>query len=103
MYILEHIREIAAAEPNKLALAVNGRGVGYGAFWRLIDACRRDLAPRLPRAGVAIVSATSILDNWILCLALRGLGLDACVIREPEQAASFEGLDVVCVIELSSE
>jgi len=103
VYILERIHATACAEPEKLALAVNGRGVGYGAFWRLIDACRRQLSPRLPDHGLAIVSTSSILDGWILCLALRSLGLDAGVIREPVHAALFEGLDVACVISLTGE
>jgi acyl-coenzyme A synthetase/AMP-(fatty) acid ligase len=103
LYVLEQICRTAQVEPEKLALAVNGVGVGHGRFWRLIEACRRALGPDLPDHGVAIVSADSILDGWILCLALRSLGLDACVIREPAQAALFDGLDVACVIGLTNE
>ena len=103
MFVLRKIHETAAAEPTRLAVVSNGRPVTYGVFWRLIEGCRRSLQPLLPSHGIAILSVDSILEGWILSLAARGLGLDACVIREAAQVELFAGLDVACVIRLVSE
>ena len=103
MYVLKKIHETAAADPAKLAVVFNGRPIAYGAFWRMIDTCRRSLQPLLPAGGIAIVSVASILESWILSLALRGLSFDVCVIREAAQVELFADLDVACVISLVSE
>ena len=84
-------------------MVFNGRPIAYDGFWRLIEACRRSLQPHLPAHGIAVLSVDSILEGWILSLAVRGLGLDAAVTRLGDQAALFEGQDVACVISLVSE
>ena len=103
MYALETIHQTAAAEPSKLAVVYNGRPLAYDEFWRRIEACQRSLSPQLPAHGIAILSVDSLLAAWILSFAVRGLGLDAAVTRTGEQVELFAGLDVACVISLSSE
>ncbi len=103
LFVLQQIHQTAAAEPDKLAVVFNGRAIGYGDFWRLIEGCRRSLQPHLPTQGIGVLSVDSILEGWILSLALRGLGLDAAVTRGADQVGLFAGLDVACVISLESE
>ncbi|HEX4197257.1 MAG TPA: AMP-binding protein [Caulobacteraceae bacterium] len=103
MFVLRKIQETAVADPAKLALVHNRRPIAYSEFWRLIEGCRRALQPLLPDHGVAVLSVDSILEGWILSLAVRALGLDAAVTRTGEQAELFEGFDVACVISLISE
>lgn len=103
MYVLEKIHETAVAEPDKLAVVHNRRAIAYGEFWRLIEGCQRTLRPVLPDHGIAVLSVDSILESWILSLAVRGLGLDAALTRTGEQVELFEGLDVACVISLAAE
>jgi hypothetical protein len=103
VFVLEQIQATAAREPDKLALAANGRALNDGAFWRLIVDRRAALAPSLGKQGVVVVSVDSIADSWVLSLAVRSLGLDAAVIREAEQLALFDDLELAGVITLSSE
>jgi hypothetical protein len=103
LFVLEQIHAMAVRAQHKLALGVNGRALGYGDFWRLIEACRASLAPRLPDHGVALLIVGSTLESWILSLALRSLGLDVAVLPSPGQVALFEGLDIACVITLTTE
>jgi acyl-coenzyme A synthetase/AMP-(fatty) acid ligase len=103
VYALEKIRETAAADPAKLAVVHNGRPIAYGEFWRRIEGLQRSLRPLLPARGIAIISVDNLLAAWILSFALRGLGLDAAVTRTDEQVELFAGLDVACVISLTSE
>lgn len=103
MFLLQQIRQIAAASPGKLAVVSNGSPLTYDRFWRLIVASRETLAPGLPTRGLALLAVHGLLDGWLLSLALRSLGLDTAVIAAAEQADLFEGLPVACVITLTSE
>jgi acyl-CoA synthetase (AMP-forming)/AMP-acid ligase II len=103
LFVLRKIHETAVADPARLAVVCNGRAIAYGDFWRLIEGCRRSLQPHLPTHGIAVLSVDSILEGWILSLAVRGLGLDAAVTRSADQVELFAGLDVACVISLDSE
>jgi len=103
VFILRQIRSTAVSEPDKLALAADGRPLAYGGFWRLIEARRRLLAAQLPARGVVVISIDSMADAWILSLAARSLGLDAGVVREAEQVALFTDLEIAGVITLASE
>jgi acyl-coenzyme A synthetase/AMP-(fatty) acid ligase len=103
MLVLRKIHETAAATPRKLALVFNGAPLTYGSFWRFIEGCRRSLEPQLPTRGLAVVWVDSLLEAWILELALRALGLDTANVRSADQADLFVGPDVAGVITLASE
>ncbi|MFI4975356.1 MAG: AMP-binding protein [Caulobacterales bacterium] len=103
LFVLQRMHETAAAQPRKLALVFNGAPVSYGAFWRFIEGCRRSLQPFLPDQGIALIWVDSLLECWILDLAVRSLGLDTANIRSHDQIQLFSGLDVACLITLASE
>lgn len=103
MFVLEQIHESAATSPRKLALVFNGAPLSYGTFWRFIEGCRRSLQPHLSAQGIAVVWVDSLLECWILDLALRSLGLDVACIKSRDQIDLFDGLDVACLITLESE
>jgi acyl-coenzyme A synthetase/AMP-(fatty) acid ligase len=103
MYVLQRIHQIAAATPGKLALVFNGAPVAYRAFWRMIEGRRRWLQPLLPQSGIALIWVDSLLESWVLDLALRSLGHDTASLRGEDQIALFDGLDVACLITLASE
>lgn len=103
MRVLQQIHDVAVATPDKLAIAYNGAPVSYGRYWRLIDACRADLAARGLDDGLVLVGAHNIFDSWILNFALRSLGCDAVALHEPKQIALFAGRPVRAVITLEGE
>ena len=103
MLVLRQIHETACATPRKLALVFNGAPLTYGTFWRFVEGCRRSLEPHLPPHGIALLWTDSLLEGWILELAVRALGLDTAHIRSADQAGLFAGLDVQCLITLTSE
>src|SRR5262249_15305146 len=103
MFVLQKIRETAANHPRKLALVFNGAPLSYGRFWRLIDACRRTLAEQTPDHGIGLVLADSLLECWIVTLALWARGLDTSALSSPEQIPLFEGQDVACLVTIADE
>jgi hypothetical protein len=103
MYVVERIRETAVATPTKVAMVFNGAPLTYGSFWRLIDGWAQTLRPHLPEPGIALLWVDSLLESWILDLALRSLGHDTASLRDEEQIGLFAGLKVACLITLNSE
>jgi acyl-coenzyme A synthetase/AMP-(fatty) acid ligase len=103
LFVLQQIHQTAMATPRKLALVFNGAPVTYGTFWRFIEGCRRSLQPFLPDHGIAVIWVDSLLECWILELAIRSLGLDAACIRSRDQMELFNPPDIACVITLASE
>ncbi|MBS0409530.1 MAG: acyl--CoA ligase [Proteobacteria bacterium] len=100
---MEKLHEAALATPDKPALVHDGLPIAYADFWRRIDACRRDLEPRVPQGGLALVSIGNLLDGWIVELALRALGLDTAAIPEPQHVALFADAQVTCVVTLDTD
>ncbi|HLI66742.1 MAG TPA: AMP-binding protein [Caulobacteraceae bacterium] len=103
MFLIEQIQRIASQEPGKLAAVHNGRPVPYPLFWRMIERSRRDLQASAAGHGIAILLVRDMLDAWILSLAARSLGLHASLVANRDQAVSFEGLDVACLVTLNDE
>src|SRR5579863_6570897 len=103
MYVLEQLHSVATATPRKLAMVFNGSPLTYGTFWRFVAGCRRSLQPHLPDHGVAVLWVDSLLEDWILVLALRSLGLDTAVIQSADQVGLFDPADVAAVISVTSE
>jgi acyl-CoA synthetase (AMP-forming)/AMP-acid ligase II len=99
MHVLKQIHDTAAASPDKLAVVYNGQPIAFARFWRLIDACRRDLAVRNLRRGLVLVNVANLLDGWVLNLALRSLGFDTAATG----SGPVEGYDVSAVITVRSE
>ena len=102
MYLLRRLRETAEATPDRLAMVEDGRTLTHDRFWRLICACREDLAPRIRGRGIVVAAVTRRLEGWLLALAVRSLGHDAGVILSAEHLAVFETLDVAAFITLAN-
>ncbi|MFI4933375.1 MAG: class I adenylate-forming enzyme family protein [Caulobacterales bacterium] len=103
MFLLQQIHKTASATPRKIALVFNGSPLSYGTFWRFIDGCRRSLEPHLSGDGVALIWIDSLLESWIVDLAVRGLGVDTASIRSADQIGLFTSDEVACLITLGSE
>ena len=103
MYLLEQIHGAANRSPDKPAIVYHGEAFTYGQFWRLIDGCRAALSAHLPEQGVAVVCVANMLEAWIICLAVRALGMDAASISRDDQLTAIDGLEADCLITLESE
>jgi acyl-coenzyme A synthetase/AMP-(fatty) acid ligase len=103
MHLLDQIHKRAAREPRRLALVFNGSPLSYGGFWRFIMGARASLAPHATGRGFALLWVDSLVECWVLDLALRSLGHDIAHIISREHFDLFENLDVALVITLASE
>ena len=103
MYLLRRLRQVAASTPERPAVVVGERSVGYGAFWRSIDACRAALAAHLDDRGFVPLWIESRLDGWVVSLAVRSLGLDPAIIRSEDELALFGNLPVAAFISLATQ
>src|SRR5262245_49270445 len=66
----------AARTPDRTAVIYNGQAVSYRILTALIAKARGHFAAHgLVGAGYAVLATRSLLDFWILSLALRSLGL----------------------------
>jgi acyl-coenzyme A synthetase/AMP-(fatty) acid ligase len=102
--IVERIYEWAKRQPDKIALIVNDISLSYLSFSNAIRAAS-DFFQRedLPVGRTAIVLVPSLLDAWIIVLALRSLGLNTISVRSIEQAESLKIGDVACIIATPTE
>ena len=103
MFVLRRIYDTAVATPDKPALVYNNQATSYADLWRLVESCRRALAPHTRPGGVALVAVTNLLEGWILNLALRSLGLDTAAIQSAGQVELFADQTVACVVTLESD
>ncbi|HUZ74764.1 MAG TPA: class I adenylate-forming enzyme family protein [Stellaceae bacterium] len=96
---IDAIYRHARSAPDRPAVVYNNIPLSYRRFVKLIDASRRYLlAQDLGSEGVAVVMIASILDAWILGLALRSLGLTTVVVRSPDQIAPLRLPNLRCVV-----
>jgi acyl-coenzyme A synthetase/AMP-(fatty) acid ligase len=99
LIVIEKIHQHALNTPGVTAVAFNGISVDYPTFYRSILAVRRTLATHNLRQGsVGVVWTTSLLDAWLVNLALRSLGLITIAVQSVDEAAQFDRLNVGCVV-----
>jgi acyl-coenzyme A synthetase/AMP-(fatty) acid ligase len=90
MALIHAIEAHARATPDKPAIVFNGAPVSYAAFADRTAAARGALAREgAGPGGEAILCIHHGLDNWLLGLALRGLGVNTVAARS---ANEIEGL-----------
>jgi len=99
MTIVETIFKTGRETPDKLAMIWGEQRLSYGAFAALIDAARRYLgALQPPVRGVAVLCAASVLDVWVLGLALRSLGVTTLAVRSLRDIPALALPDIGCVV-----
>jgi acyl-coenzyme A synthetase/AMP-(fatty) acid ligase len=103
MYLLSQMRSHALAEPDRLALVHNNEPVTYARFWRLIEGCQRSLAPHVSTGSLVLVCTRDLLENWIINLALRGLGVDTAALGDAQRTDPFGERPVAAVITVDGD
>ncbi len=89
----------ARQTPDRVAILYDGERLSYRQFARLIDTSRRHLTLQgLPGDGIAVLAVASVLDGWILALALRSLGLTTIILRARDDIGQLGLRDIRCVV-----
>lgn len=97
--ILEKIFAHARTDPGRPALYYGGRVIGYGTFAFWVSHAREFLARQDLRAGsLAVLDIDSLVDSWVLGLALRSLGLTTIAVRALDTIDELQLHDIGCVI-----
>src|SRR5215471_4273562 len=101
---ISKIFEQAHQTPGKIALVYNGVSYSYANFARVIEIARQYFAQQgLPVGSVAVIDVRSLLDAWILGLALRSLGLTTFATRPAEEIAKLDLRNIGCVVTAEAE
>ena len=97
--VLENLFAHARATPDKIALYYGPHSVSYRdfAFWiacarRFLD--RQDLRP----GSMAVLAIESLVDSWVLGLALRSMGLTTVSVKALDVLDDMAAEDVGCVV-----
>jgi acyl-coenzyme A synthetase/AMP-(fatty) acid ligase len=97
--VIRRIYTHARDTPDRTAVLYDKEHVSYRQFANLIDTSRRHLADQgLPGDGIAVLAVASVLDSWILALALRSLGLTTIVLRVRDDIDRLGLRDIRCVV-----
>jgi acyl-coenzyme A synthetase/AMP-(fatty) acid ligase len=97
--ILQTLFARAEAHPDRVAIDYGGSLFSYGWFARQIAARRRAFAALdLKPGAAAVVCLTSMIDAWIVCLALRSLGVTTLAVRAIGDLPDLASLDLTCVV-----
>jgi acyl-coenzyme A synthetase/AMP-(fatty) acid ligase len=76
----------AQHQPDRTALFFPGRVITYGQFHAKVRQLIGHLSQRAFRkTGIAAVFGDTLLDDWLLIAALRGMGLDTICPKSPAQ------------------
>ncbi|HKM72173.1 MAG TPA: hypothetical protein VJX94_19295, partial [Stellaceae bacterium] len=76
----------ARQTPDKTAIVFNDREFSYRLFACLIEISRRYLAAQgLAGEGVVVLPTGSMVNTWVLGLALRSLGLTTLIVSSPDE------------------
>ena len=102
--IAERIYHWAKLQPGRAAVIWNDVSLSYLSFSNAIRlACDFFEQENLPVGGTAIVLVHSLLDAWILVIALRILGLNTICVRSNEKIESLWTKDAACVVTTETE
>jgi len=98
------IFERARRTPAKLAIIDGHARLSYEDFARVIEAARRHLASlTLPVGQVAVLCMASLLEVWIVGLALRSLGVTTLAVRAFEDIANLDLSEPACIVTTQPE
>ena len=102
--IVDQIYEWAKRQPDKTAVIWNDVSLSYLFFSNAIRvACDFFRKENLPVGRTAIVLVPSLLDAWIILIALRALGLHTIPVYSIEEAEALKIRDVACVVITQTE
>ena len=97
--ITGRIFELARSQPESTAIVWNDVTYNYATFSRAIAATRNYLETQtVPRSGISLVVSKSILDCWVIILALRDIGVDTISVLSLAQAETLELLQAECIV-----
>jgi non-ribosomal peptide synthetase component E (peptide arylation enzyme) len=102
--LIENIYAHAQRTPDRIAVVHNNRPISYRAFARGVDAARRYLAEQeLPATGIAVLAVGSILDGYVLGLAVRSLGMTTLLVPSMYHMRRLGRSEAHCVITTDAE
>jgi acyl-coenzyme A synthetase/AMP-(fatty) acid ligase len=94
----------AQRTPDRTAMIYNGQSLSYRAFAHHIAVARGYFARRgYVGEGCAVLAIYSLLDFWVLSLALRSLGLTTVAVQSAEAVGKLGLPNLRCVITSSAE
>ena len=97
--ITNRIFELARSQPESTAIVWKNLKYNYATFSRAIIATRNYFETQtVPRSGIILVVSKSILDCWIIILALRDIGVDTISVLSLAQAETLELLKAECIV-----
>ena len=101
---ISKIFEQARQTPGKTAIVYNGVSSSYAHFARCIEVSRQYFAQQdLAVDSVAVIDVQSLLDAWILGLALRSLGLTTFAVWDAEDLGKLCVRNIGCVVTAAAE
>jgi acyl-coenzyme A synthetase/AMP-(fatty) acid ligase len=102
--ILSTIYDYARRTPEKTAVVHNGVAYTYAGFAQSIEQARRYFAALDMEPGlVAILLITKIINQWVLGLALRSLGLHTIVIKSIDAIEQRESRQLGYIITVEDD
>ena len=102
--VVSRIFEQARRTPGKIAVVYNGVPSSYADFARFIGVARQYFArENLPVDSTAVIDVESLLDAWILGLALRSLGLTTFAVKDAEDIHRLRASTIGCVVVMAAE
>src|ERR1700750_1403325 len=96
--ILNALVERARRTPDLAAVSYDGQVFSYAWLAGQILEARRGAAPLARHAGRVAAIHLDLLDNWIVSLALRSLGLTTLAVPVLDFLPSFRALDFACLL-----
>jgi len=94
----------ARQTPDKTAIVFNDREFSYRLFACLIEISRRYLAAQgLAGEGVVVLPTGSMVNTWVLGLALRSLGLTTLIVSSPDEIGGLGLPEIRCVVAVAGE
>jgi acyl-CoA synthetase (AMP-forming)/AMP-acid ligase II len=104
MAVIDNIFDQARAAPDRTAVVYNGQTVSYADFAARIGAAIRHFRDHgLQAGGFAVVSIFRLIDEWVVVLALQGLGLTTVSVRSLDEVDRLDLSDIRCIVVADDE
>ena len=102
--MLGAIQAHARLAPNRTAVVFNNNTLSYRQFARLIDSARRYLVSQgIGGSGFTVLAIASLLDAWMVGLAVRSLGLTTVIVHSREEIGRLGLPETSCVVTTEAE
>jgi acyl-coenzyme A synthetase/AMP-(fatty) acid ligase len=97
--LVRRIYEWAHAMPEKTAIVYNGMPFSYRAFALRIEHARQAVSRHPPRqGGIAVVHTVGLIDTWVICLAMRSLGMTTIAVPSLDSLNGLGLKDLACIV-----